>query len=305
MIQAMSTGPLDPAPDLAPDAVPERIGYAFMVGSSLCFAAMGVLVKQATETLPFHEVSFFRSLGGLVITVGAMALAGIPFALKDPGLLVWRGVMGWASLTSYFLAISSLHLADAVLLNYTSPFFTALLAALWLGEKLTRRTVMCLAGATVGVAFVVGPQGAFWQWGTIAALGSALFAGLAYVAVKRANASNSPWMIVAGFSLVATLLTLPMLAFSYRTPAPGEWWQLAGVAALGTVAQLLMTYGYRFARASTASVITLFTPLLAAGFSIAFFGAAPSWGTWVGAALIIGAGAWLATAPTPGKGAAT
>lgn len=287
------------APISAPDAPDERLGYAFLVASSLCFAGMGVLVKLATDTLPFHEVSFFRSLGGLVITVGAMAVARIPFQMRYPGLLVWRGVIGWASLMSYFLAISSLHLADAVLLNYTSPFFTALLAALWLGERLTPRTVLCLIGATAGVACVVGPQGAFWHWGTLAALGSALFAGLAYVAVKRANASNSPWVIAAGFSLVATLLTTPFLFWSYRAPSPSEWWLLAGVAALGAIAQLLMTYGYRFARASTGAVITLFTPLIAAVLAIMVFDAHPSWGTWVGAALIVASGAWLATAPKP------
>lgn len=292
----MSTAPTTPA---APET--ERRGYAFMVGSSLCFAAMGVLVKLSTETLPFHEVSFFRSLGGFVLTAGAMAAAGIPFAMRDPGVLVWRGVVGWASLMSYFLAIATLHLADAVLLNYTSPFFTALLAALWLGERITRRTALCLVGATVGVAFVVGPQGAFWHWGTLAALGSAFFAGLAYIAVKQANATHSPWVIAATFQLVATFLTLPFLVLDYHAPSPQAWWLLAGVAVFGTVAQLLMTYGYRYARASTASVITLFTPLMAAGLSMVFFGAVPSWGTWAGAALIIASGAWLATAPMGAK----
>lgn len=268
-----------------------------MVGSSLCFAVMGALVKLASETLPFQEVTFFRAFGGLVLIAAWMLLRRLSFAANDKGLLVWRGVMGWAALTAYFYAIAHLYLADAVLLNYTSPFFTALLAAFFLKERLTARTSLCLAAAIGGVALVVGPKGGFWNIGALAGLGSALFAALAYVAVKRATANNSPWAIVLYFSLVASLLTLPWLVRDYHAPTPHEWLLLAGVAASATVAQVLMTYGYQLARASTASIVSLFTPLFAALLGFACFQDVPTWGTFAGGALLLGAGLALATRP--------
>lgn len=292
---------------LAPSAPPpapasdERRGYAFMVASSLSFGVMGLLVKLAAETLPFYEISFFRAFGGLVFTVAAIALFRLPYQAREPRLLVLRGVYGWGALTSYFLAIAGLHLADAVLLNYTSPFFTALLAALMLGERITRRTVACLVAASLGVALVVGPAGGFWNWYALAALGSALLAALAYVTVKKANAANPPWVIVAWFSAVASLLTLPFLIWNYVPPSPAAWWLLAGAAATGTLAQLLMTYGYKYARASTASVISLATPLIAALLGIGVLGQPPTWGTLAGGALIIAAGVALALAPAPAR----
>lgn len=278
-------------------AIAERRGYAFMVGSSLCFALMGALVKLASETLPFQEVTFFRAFGGLVLIAGWMLLRRVSFAARDKGLLVWRGVMGWAALTAYFYAIAHLYLADAVLLNYTSPFFTALLAAFFLGERLNWRTGLCLMAAIGGVALVVGPKGGFWNLGAVAGLGSALFAALAYVAVKRATANNSPWAIVLYFSLVASVLTLPWMLRDYHAPSPLEWLLLAGVAATATVAQVLMTYGYQLARASTASIVSLFTPLFAALLGFLAFQHVPTWGTWVGGVLILGAGLVLASRP--------
>lgn len=275
----------------------ERRGYAFMAGASLCFAVMGACVKIASESLPFQEVTFFRAFGGLVL-IGAWMLARrLSFAANDKALLVWRGVMGWAALSAFFYAIAHMHLADAVLLNYTSPFFTALFAAFFLGERLTWRTGLCLAAASLGVALVVGPKGGFWNLGAVAGLLSAVFAALAYVAVKRATANNSPWAIVLYFSMVASLLTLPWMIGDFHVPTPREWLLLSGVAAAATVAQVLMTYGYQLARASTASIVSLFTPLFAAVLGFVVFHHVPTWGTFVGGALILGAGLALALRP--------
>lgn len=272
----------------------ERRGYAFMVGSSVCFALMGGFVKLLSERMPFQEISFFRAFGGALLIGAWMLIRRLSFAANDKGLLVWRGVMGWAALTAYFYAIAHMYLADAVLLNYTSPFFTAVLAALFLKERLTARMGLSLAVALGGVALVVGPKGGFWNLGALAGIGSALCAGFAYVAVKRATSNNSPWAIVLYFSVVASVLTVPWLGRDFQIPTTHEWLLLVGLAASATVAQVLMTYSYQLARASTASIVSLSTPLFAALLGIVTFHHVPSWGTWLGGVLILGAGTALA-----------
>jgi len=264
-----------------------------MVASSLCFAAMGVFVKLAAARLPFYEVAFFRACGGGLLVVLAMLALRQPFHMDRPGVLVWRGVLGWGALSTYFLAISRLPLGDAVLLNYTSPFFTALLAAAMLGEPFTARTLGCLLVATLGVAAVVGPTGAFLNAGAAAAVLSAFLAAWAYVTVKRAAATNAPAVIVVVFSGVASLLCLPFMAWRFVAPAGSEWAWLAAAAGFGTVAQTFMTYGYRLAPASTASGLTLITPLAAAVLGILCLGAVPTPGLLLGGALIVGAGVVL------------
>ncbi|MDB5096604.1 MAG: Permease of the drug/metabolite transporter superfamily [Cyanobacteria bacterium RYN_339] len=271
-----------------------------MVASSLCFATMGVFVKLASAALPFYEVAFFRAFGGGLLAIAGMAIARQPFKMDRPCVLVWRGVLGWGALTTYFLAISRLPLGDAVLLNYTSPFFTALLAAAMLGEQLTARTLGCLAVATAGVACVVGPTGSFLNGGAAAAVLSAFLAAMAYVTVKRAAATNEPTVIVVVFSIVASLLSIPPMLWHFTVPVGPQWAWLAAAAFFGTVAQTLMTYGYRLARASTASVLTLTTPLAAAVLGILCLGAVPTIGLVVGGLLILGAGvalSWRDKAP--------
>lgn len=278
---------------MPPSAASERKGYAFMLGSSLCFAVMGAFVKQASLTLPILEVSFFRAFGGLVMIAAWMILTGESFAARDKGILIWRGVLGWAALTAFFFGISTLYLADAVLLNYTSPFFTAIIATFVLGERLSRPSVLALLLASAGVAFVVGPKGGFLHWEALVALSSGLFAAFAYVAVKRATARNSHWIIVLYFSAVASLLTLPLMAPTFRFPTPLEWGLLSGVAVSATIAQVFMTLGYQHARATTASIVSLFTPFIAALLGLLFFKDVPTWATWLGGGLILAAGTLL------------
>jgi drug/metabolite transporter (DMT)-like permease len=268
-----------------------------MVLASAGFAVMGVCAKSAMTHLPFHEVAFFRAFAGVIITLVLAPLLGISLAPRQPGFLLVRGLFGWTSLMCTFLAFSGLHLADATFLIQTSPFFTVALAGVFLGERLSVRVWACLGTAIVGVACVVGPQGGIWNWYALAALGAAFTASMAYMAVKRANASNSPWLIAAAFSVVSSALSLPFMLRGYQAPTAHEWALLAATGTVGTFAQIVMTYGYRYARASTASIFSLLTPLFSAVLAIAVFGVTPGWGTFLGGSLILAAGAWLFTAP--------
>lgn len=72
---------------------------------------------MAAAALPFYEIAFFRAFGGGLLALAGMAIARQPFKMDRPGVLVWRGVLGWGALTTYFLAISRMPLGDAVLLN--------------------------------------------------------------------------------------------------------------------------------------------------------------------------------------------
>ena len=62
-----------------------------------------------------------------------------------------RGAYGGAAVLFYFIGIAHLPVGIATLLNYTAPVFTAIYAALFLGEAITRATLGALALTSVGV----------------------------------------------------------------------------------------------------------------------------------------------------------
>lgn len=61
-----------------------------------------------------------------------------------PALLVLRGVVGFGALVCFFYSVTHLRLAEATMIQFTSPIFTAVLAAAYLGEPASAR----LWGAT-------------------------------------------------------------------------------------------------------------------------------------------------------------
>src|SRR5881392_625424 len=109
-----------------------------LFAAAALFAVMAVLARMAAAVLPGPEVAFVRFCIGLV----ACAIAATRFRLRTNnriGLLL-RGVFGGAAVLLYFLAIEHLPVGVATLLNYTAPVFTAVYAAIFLGETVKSAT---------------------------------------------------------------------------------------------------------------------------------------------------------------------
>lgn len=293
--------PAEP-PFALPVATPRQVawGLALVLASAFGYALLGLAVKAAVAHLPLAEVVLVRAAGGLALSVVGLRLAGEAWAFRPWPPLLLRGTAGWLALMLSFAAIQRLPLADAVVVNHTSPFFTVAIAALWLGETMGPWRWGALLLAFSGVVAVAGPGvGSAWAstdpWGLALAMGGAASAGLAYVAVKQASAHHGPWAIGVAFGGVATLGSLPW-ALSLGLVWPPSWvaWAwLGGVVVASTSAQLCYAYGARLIPASSASVVLLFTPLFAALLAWGAWGQDPSFGAGLGALLLLVAGGLL------------
>lgn len=264
----MITKESDSAPTIAPSLT---AGILLMLLASLFFAMMGAFVKVASKTVPFFEVAFFRSLISFLLLASFIRFKKIPIKATNWTGIFIRSVSGCAAFVCYFYALSRINLADAVLLNYTSPIFTVLLAAVFLGEALTGRVLSYLGVAFLGVILVLKPTGDFASLGGIAGLLSGFLAAIAYVQVKQLSKSENSWTIVFFFTLLSTGLTLPFLLIKAVWPSPMTWLALFGVGASGAIAQMCMTASYRRAPASLGSIVSLTTVLIAAVFGLCFF----------------------------------
>ena len=113
--------------------------YRVFIGG---FALMAAAVKFAGD-LPLTMKVFFRNLVTLGITsIMAVKLRENPFGPTPHGWrLLFRSLCGLGGVLLYFLALGKLNLADASLLNKTSPFFVLVFAVVFLlvlGAALTR-----------------------------------------------------------------------------------------------------------------------------------------------------------------------
>jgi DME family drug/metabolite transporter len=199
----------------------------------------------------------------------------------------------------YFTAVTLAGIAVTALLAICSaPLMIALLAALYLGERLTRAVRVSLGLAVLGTALlVIGSRGPGEVAGR-SALGAllALGAGLSYavyaVGTKRLLARAAPLPLAAAtFTLAALLITPVLLAEpSVRRPL-AEAWPLLVYLGVGptALAYILFTAGLRRVPATTAGVVSLLEPLTATTLGVMVFGESLGPAGMAGAALLLAA----------------
>lgn len=140
------------------------------------------------------------------------------------------------SLLAY--AILSVTAGFAAILNSTVPLFAALVAYLWLNERLSRARIAGLAIGFAGVIVLVWGKVSFKAGGTglavIAALVAALLYGIASIYTQRRLRGVAPLAIATGSQIGAALLLLPFAWWLWPQRNPGSAVWLAALA-LGVV----------------------------------------------------------------------
>jgi drug/metabolite transporter (DMT)-like permease len=136
---------------------------------------------------------------------------------------------------------SSLHLQAGVnaILNATAPMFGAIVAFLWLGDRLTRFAISGLVIGFAGVALISAHKVSADHVSMLPVL-TALLAtfcyGLAASIMKKSLAGVKPIAVACGSQVFASILILP-LALAHlpaEMPSALAWWNAGGLAILGT-----------------------------------------------------------------------
>jgi drug/metabolite transporter (DMT)-like permease len=277
-------------------------GIRYMIVAAFFFSLMSVFVKWAGQTLPSQEIVLARALVTLVMTGALLWHRGISPWGHARTLLALRGLLGFVALSGFYWSVTHLPLADATVIQYSNPVFTALLAAAILGERLRRIEVLALAVSLSGVVllaqptFVFGGAARLPSLGVSIALAAAVLSAGAYVTVRRLKDSDDPLVVVFWFPLIAvpgTAITmLAPLALGlpnpgYRWPVGTEWLLLLAVGITTQIAQVAMTRGLHLEPAGRATMVSYLQIVFAFIWGAAFFGESLTWIGLAGATLVV------------------
>ena len=269
-------------------------GARYMIASAFFFSLMSLQVKLVGERIPSQEIVLARGLVSLALSYAMLRRARVSPWGTHRKLLVLRGVFGFIGLSCFYYAVTAMPLADATVIQYTSPIWTALLAALVLAEPIG---LLVLAGALaslVGVALVVRPAAIFGEAAiepmvAAVALGGAVVSAAAYVVVRALRDKEHPVVIVFYFPLIAVPASLPAVAVNFVMPSGIEWLYLLGIGVTTQIAQVSLTRGLALEPAGKAMAITYLQIAFAALWGVMFFAHVPDVATAAGAALIVAA----------------
>ena len=290
-------------------------GVAAIFLSAFAFSVMTLFVKLAGERIPSQEIVLARSVVSAVISYVLLRRAHIsPWGHDRRGLWL-RGLTGFVALSCVYSAVTHLPLADATVIQYLNPAFTALLAGFFLGEVVSRTTWIATGLCLIGVVLVAKPAVLFGAgaldsgmealdpyWVGVAVLG-ALLSALAYVVVRHLARTEHPLVIVFYFPLVNIPASLPFVARDFVWPQGIDWLWLIGVGIATQVGQMGLTYGLVALPAGRATSLSYLQVVFAAIFGILVFGEWPDGTSLIGGALVIGGSVWAARAVVPRRAA--
>lgn len=263
----------------------------WMTLSGISFALMGATVKLSGDA-PLTTKVFFRNLVTMIITISpAVRKLSNPFG-PTPHLnrLVTRSLAGLAGVFFYFFALYHLSLAEASLLNKTSPFFVTIFAVFFLKEKFHRSMIPALLLAFTGALLVIKPKFDLTILPALAGLGSGMCAGIAYTLVRSLKGKEEPSRIIFYFSFISTGATLPFLFLWPISPTPQQWLALIGTGLFAAGGQYGLTHAYHFAPASRISVFTYLHVLFSLVVGYVLWQEQPDAWSILGGFLIVGGG---------------
>jgi len=281
-------------------------GIAYIVGAAFFWSLTSAFVKVVGQGgVSSQQIVLTRAAVTLIYSYVLVRWADEASLWgTDPTLLWLRGFFGFATLSCFFFALTKLPLADATVIHYTNPVFTALIAAAVLGEELRTSELLGALASLSGVALITQPSFLFGGTGAaldptyvgIALLG-AVCASSAQVLIRRLRKTEHPLVVVFYFPFVATIGGLPTAAVTdLQWPTLWEWIMLiGGVAGCAQVAQILLTKGLHNEKAGRAMAVSYLQIVFAAGLGLLVFGEAVDLWSIAGALLVIagtGFAAW-------------
>jgi drug/metabolite transporter (DMT)-like permease len=265
----------------------------YMLQSAFAFSVMTLLVKLVGRRLPSQELVTARAVVTFVLSYVALRRANVPLLGSRRPLLWLRGLCGFFGLSCVYYAVTHMPLAEATVLQYLHPAFTALLAAIVLREQVQRATVISIALSMTGLLVIARPVsllhsglGALDSTAILAAVGGALFSACAYVIVRKLGEREHPLVIVFYFPLVALPVSIPAMWTHAVWPVGWEWLLLLLVGITTQIGQVAVTRGLQLDAAGRAASYSYMQVLFAAGWGILFFGEIPAAATVMGACLI-------------------
>ncbi len=278
-------------------------GILFIMLAVFLFACMNTLVKLLSARLESVQIVWARTLGHFIfiLLLFAPRHGWAVMRSRAPGTQAARSLLQLSSTTLYFIALVTVPLAEATAISFLSPLFVTLLAALMLGEPIKANRMVVVLVGFMGVLVVVRPGSDLFQWSSLLILGSSLCYATYQVLTRRVSGgdraeTSAIWSAMLGSGLMS--LAVP---FFWTTPDRlTDVLMLLVLGVFGGLGHYCVARAMIDAPANIVSPFQYFQLLCAGLFGWLVFDAVPEMSTWLGAALIVGAGLYLGWSETRG-----
>jgi len=248
-------------------------GILWMVVTGLMFVAVTAIVKYVGQDIPAAEAAFLRYILGLVFLLPMIGpILAARLTSRQLCLFGLRGVVHTFAVILWFFAMARIPLAEVNAMNYLSPIYVSLGAALFLGEKLPPRRMVAVVVALIGALVILRPGVKAVELGHIAMLGTAIFFAIGYLIAKQLSGEVSPAVVVGMLSITVTIGLAPFAFAVWVTPTLPQLGWLFLVACFATAGHYAMTLAFAAAPLTVTQPVTFLQLVWAVLLGVTVFG---------------------------------
>ena len=225
---------------------------AWMAGWLTLMLIIAVAGREATRDVAVFQLMAMRSVIGLVLLWPLLHAYGGLAAIRTQRLRdhAVRNTVHYGAQYAWFVALTMIPLAQVVAIEFTMPIWAILLAAAFLGERITRWKLLAVALGLIGVGLVVRPDAAGLNTGQLVALAAAAGFAVSVILTKSLTRTDDALAIIFWMLLIQSILgVLPALAV-WRWPSAAGWGWIGVVAFCGTFSHYCMARALSYAEAT-------------------------------------------------------
>jgi drug/metabolite transporter (DMT)-like permease len=285
-------------------ASPAKNGLLYALAGFALLSCGDAVIKSMAGEWPGTAVAALRyclgaiGLGALLWTQEGRA----GFIIPKPKMQLLRGVSVAIATIAFFMAIFAMPLSEATSIVFISPMLTAILSAVFLGERAARATWIAAGTAFCGVLIILRPD--LMALGPVAILPLIAALAMAFMMIGNRSVAGSGSALQMQFLIAVIAVPVLLLAtllghFSgYAGLAVGyPSWSVVGrcliVAVSASTAHWLVYMGTTRSSAAAIAPMVYAQLLVALALGIIFYGEWPDATALFGASIIVGAGLYL------------
>lgn len=277
-------------------------GIILMVIGTLLIPGIDALAKGLTVAMAAGQIAWSRFLLQSLILAPVVLYSGAALPRQHYAAHAMRGVLIASATLLFFASLETLPIADAIAIFFVEPLILTLLSALLLRERVGWRRICAVLVGFIGAIVIIQPGFSKFGYAVILPLAAALLYAFYFVLTRKLAQSTDPDVIqlTAGLSGMLTLSIALIVGYfagirvlDMVWPSPLQWLMLVGLGVISTAGHLLFVHALKRAPAVVLAPFQYLEIISATLLGLIFFGDFPSPTTWLGIAIIVGAGLYV------------
>ena len=225
------------------DRTPSKTKAAlWMAGWLALMLIVAIAGREGMRALNVFQLMEMRSLLGLLMLYPLIRINGGFAILKTARLHVHigRNLIHYGAQLGWFFALTLIPIGQVVAIEFTMPIWTAILAASFLGERMTVWKVTAIVLGLIGVIVIVRPATGAINPGQLIALGAAVGFGISIAVVKSLTRTEQTLAIIFWMLAVQSAAGLLPSLYAWTWPDAYVWFWVVVIAFCGTFSHYCM-----------------------------------------------------------------